>query len=136
MFYSCLVHVSLLFGFLPKIVHSFLDIQVICAFVSARAIVILSQTYIPLYLIETLGMDRVSEYIVCMYVCGARHLFISWWTHSLIFLQASIAKGPLILFISSFFTTLIMKQLNKVLGDEVSDCTESVNIQRKYTIMA
>ena len=42
-----------------------LNLQVICAFVSARAIVILPQTYIPLYLIETLGMDRVSEYMHC-----------------------------------------------------------------------
>jgi len=33
--------------------------------------------------------------------------------------QSSIAKGPLILYISSFFLTFIVKKFNKVVGDKV-----------------
>ena len=34
--------------------------QTACGFVAARYIVILPQTYIPLYFIDTLGMDKVE----------------------------------------------------------------------------
>ena len=34
-------------------------------------------------------------------------------------MQASIAKGPLILYITSFFVTFIVKKFNKVIGDKV-----------------
>lgn len=34
-------------------------------------------------------------------------------------MQASIAKGPLVLYITSFFVTFIVKKFNKVIGDKV-----------------
>ena len=35
-------------------------LQVACGFVAARIVVVLPQTYLPFYLIDTLNMDRVS----------------------------------------------------------------------------
>ena len=45
-----------------------------------------------------------------------------------LFLQSSIAKGPLVLYISSFVITLVVKKFNKVVGIMVRDdfciCTQ------------
>ena len=45
-------------------------LQVACGFVAARVVVILPQTYLPLYLLDTLNMDRVriSMYIIWWYI--------------------------------------------------------------------
>ena len=42
-----------------KLVSSF-HLQVACAFVAARVVILLPQGFIPLYLLDTLKMDRVK----------------------------------------------------------------------------
>lgn len=47
-------------------------------------------------------------------------------------MQTSIAKGPFILYCSSFVTTLIIKRFNKLVGDKVIYCIAE-NFQDRYT---
>jgi Na+/melibiose symporter-like transporter len=63
--------------------------------VASRFIVLLPQGYIPFYFQKTLNMDK-----------------------------SSIAKGPLVLFIVSFVSTLVVKRFRNFIGDKV--CTTVV----------
>ena len=51
-------------------------LQVACGYVAARVVVILPQTYLPLYLIDTLKMDRVGSNNYVMYVECTLYLYI------------------------------------------------------------
>lgn len=109
-------------------------------FATSRMVYLIPQTYMPLYFIDTLEMDRVMPFIhnlitSTLYVCTCN------LSLNVIFpLQSSIAKGPLILLVTSFITTFAIKWVNKVLGEKVTHCGHflcivSVHDIHSYAVM-
>lgn len=68
----------------------------------------------PLFFIDTLNMDRVSSKMLNLHL---KCLNVS----CNMYMQASIAKGPLILLITSLLATflLTMKCIRRICGDKV-----------------
>lgn len=106
------------------------SLQVALLYMSTRLIVNLSQTYISMYLINTLGLHKVTLSPPQPSVSHLSHQFmvISSRLHSAVpphvcslcssfsLQQKFIATIPLVMYVSGFLSSFIMKPLNKLIG--------------------
>lgn len=92
---------------------------------STRLIVNLSQTYISMYLINTLKLHKVTQHASTLLYCLLINGYISQvqlFRHvvSCFFQQGYIATIPLVMYVSGFLSSFIMKPVSKLIGKSVS----------------
>lgn len=101
------------------------SLQVALLYMSTRLIVNLSQTYISMYLINTLALDKVKEATVCFTFVPSLHGAVmapflprvSWCSFFFSLSQQKfIATIPLVMYLSGFLSSFIMKPLSKLIG--------------------
>ena len=92
-------------------VHAFLtfeiNFQTICGFTTGRLITVITQQYIPFYLLDSLNLPKVIN----------PHILALLISH---FHQTSIAIGPLVLYVFASVASFFVQKISKRLGDEVS----------------
>ena len=84
----------------------------------ARLVQVLNSSYIPLYLTDTLGFEKVSHKF-CVEQFTHFTTLCTCLIKSIHLLQESIAYFPLVILISGVFSSLCAKKLDKMLGDKV-----------------
>lgn len=97
-------------------------LQVALLYMCTRLIVNLSQTYISMYLLNTLNLNKVTAHrpaasrlnhqFVDNDICGSS--FSCYFFFSL--QQKFIATIPLVMYLSGFLSSFIMKPVNKLIG--------------------
>jgi hypothetical protein len=90
------------------------------------------QAYTPLYFLEYLRLPKVEGWLCfrgiaitrelrkCVILLGLLKSALGYVTPCAPFLQTSVAIGPLIIFVSGFLMTLLLKVLNRHVGRYVS----------------
>ena len=76
-------------------------------FISAKLVTVIPLTYIPLYFLETLEMNKVNSIHYIFVLIVSSHV------------QTSIAVGPLVVFAVSCILTPFAKKVSKYVGIEV-----------------
>lgn len=102
-------------------------LQVAVLYMSTRLIVNLSQTYMSMYLLNTLGLHKVT--IPRCFSCHIPFVPVSSLCASFLRQQKFIAIIPLVMYLSGFLSSFIMKPITKAIGKCVSkNCISQFNI--------
>ena len=85
----------------------------------ARLVQVLNSSYVPLYLTDTLGFEKVRHKFCVKHLQACHYTLYKSDEIDSDLLQESIAYFPLVILISGVFSSLCAKKLDKMLGDKV-----------------